>query len=117
MGSIINLKRGAAKVEFYQNINKIREAYNSGYVVYKLLFEYMQKSVGLKMSYRSFYEYAKKEFNLDIKNSKKETLANTKELNNPKTDEINKDINYDIEESMQEYMKNMEHIFNSKKRR
>lgn len=54
-------RRGMHKIEFYTSLNEIRELYNQGYVVLKILYEEMKKRRNWEMSYWSFCKYAKKE--------------------------------------------------------
>jgi len=93
------LRRGSAKIEFYQNFQTIKNAYDSGFIVYKILYEHLQEKINLQMSYRTFYKYAKREFEPKQAKIKPPTLSKNK---NKSTNEIDK--------SMNEYMKNFEHI-------
>jgi len=61
--------RGMHKVEFYSSLNEIKELYNQGYVVLKILYEEMKKRKDWEMSYWSFLKYAKLE--LPLKKSSK----------------------------------------------
>ncbi len=54
-------QRGMQKIEFYTSLHEIRELYDSGYVVLKILYEEMKKRRGWEMSYWSFCKYAKEE--------------------------------------------------------
>ena len=93
------MRRGTAKIEFYQNFDTIKNAYNNGLIVYKLLYEHLQEKINLQMSYRTFYKYAKREFEPKQTKINSPTLSKNKESS---TKEIDK--------SMNEYMKNFEHI-------
>ncbi|HES59184.1 MAG TPA: hypothetical protein ENO18_02025 [Caldithrix sp.] len=57
-------RRGMHKIEFYTSLNEIRELYNQGYVVFKILYEEMKKRRNWDMSYWSFCKYAKKELGI-----------------------------------------------------
>jgi hypothetical protein len=131
-GSLTNLKRGMATIEFYQKLKLIRNAYNDGFVVYKHLYKHIKKKYGLKMSYRSFINYAKKEFepNSNEKEVGKKSGQVKKVINNNEVirgeliEPINdtpsskkEEIDEDTQKSMEEYLKNMSHIFEAKKRR
>jgi hypothetical protein len=61
--------RGMHKVEFYSSLNEIKELYDQGYVVLKILYEEMKKRKEWEMSYWSFLKYAKRE--LPLKKSTK----------------------------------------------
>ena len=61
--------RGMHKVEFYSSLNEIKELYDQGYVVLKILYEEMKKHKDWEMSYWSFLKYAKRE--LPLKKSTK----------------------------------------------
>jgi hypothetical protein len=61
--------RGMHKVEFYSSLNEIKELYDQGYVVLKILYEEMKKRKEWEMSYWSFVKYAKLE--LPLKKSTK----------------------------------------------
>jgi hypothetical protein len=61
--------RGMHKVEFYSSLNEIKELYDQGYVVLKILYEEMKKRKNWEMSYWSFLKYAKLE--LPLKKSTK----------------------------------------------
>jgi len=98
-GSIYNLRRGSAKIEFYQNFDTIKNAYNNGLIVYKLLYEHLQEKINLQMSYRTFYQYAKKEFEPKQAKIDSPTLSKNKGSSTK-----------DIDKSMNEYIKNFEHI-------
>jgi hypothetical protein len=65
--------RGMHKVEFYSSLNEIKELYDQGYVVLKILYEEMKKRKDWEMSYWSFLKYAKLELPL-----KKSTKTKTK---------------------------------------
>ena len=130
IGSYTNLERGKATIEFYQNLKAIREAYNNGYVVYKHLYYYIKAKQNLKMSYRSFINYAKKEFEpnsnekeVGKKSGQAEKVSNKNEVIEGELIEPINDTSLEKEEidddtlaSMEEYMKNMSHIFEAKKR-
>lgn len=124
-----NLKRGRAKIEFYQHIKEIREAYNQGFVVYKALYEKMSIDLQLKMGYDAFLKYAKIEFEPETQKnrSRKKSTQDTnldksiekeiiKPVKNTHTSEENK-TDKDTQESMEEYLKNIAPILNAKKRR
>ncbi|MDY0402419.1 hypothetical protein [Sulfurovum sp.] len=57
-------RRGMQKIEFYTSLDEIRELYNQGYVVLKILYEEMKKRRNWEMSYWSFCKYAKKELGI-----------------------------------------------------
>lgn len=61
------MKRGEAKIEFYSNIEYIKEKYNSGIVVSKILFEHLKKEKNIKMCYEQFNKYFNDEFKLKNK--------------------------------------------------
>ena len=75
--------RGMHKVEFYSSLNEIKELYDQGYVVLKILYEEMKKRKEWEMSYWSFLKYAKRELPLK-KSTKTETKKET-----PKQEETN----------------------------
>jgi hypothetical protein len=75
--------RGMHKVEFYSSLNEIKELYDQGYVVLKILYEEMKKRKNWEMSYWSFVKYAKRELPL-----KKSTKMQT-EKETPKKVETN----------------------------
>lgn len=64
-------RRGMQKIEFYTSLNEIKELYDQGYVVLKILYEEMKKRRNWEMSYWSFCKYAKEELPLK-KSIKKE---------------------------------------------
>ena len=68
--------RGMHKVEFYSSLNEIKELYDQGYVVLKILYEEMKKRKEWEMSYWSFLKYAKRELPLQ-KSTKTETKKET----------------------------------------
>jgi hypothetical protein len=120
-----------ATIEFYQKLKLIRDAYNSGFVVYKHLYDHIKNKHGLKMSYRSFINYAKKEF--DSNSNEKEVGKKSGQAKNVSNDDeviegeliepVNdtsslekEEIDEDAQKSMEEYLKNMSHIFEAKKR-
>ena len=125
-----NLRRGRAKIEFYQHIKEIRKAYYQGFVVYKVLYEKMRNDLNLKMGYDAFLKYAKIEFepNTNKKEVGKKSGQTNNESNNSELIEgeviepvsdtsLQKlQIDKDTQKAMEEYMKNMEHIFKTKKR-
>ena len=57
----MSIIRGEIKVEFYTHKNEIKEEYDNGQVVLKILYEKLKKKYNWKMSYRSFCIYAKRE--------------------------------------------------------
>lgn len=67
-------RRGMHKIEFYSSLNEIKELYDQGYVVLKILYEEMQKRKNWDMSYWSFLKYAKEE--LPLKKSLKSETKN-----------------------------------------
>ncbi|HIP50991.1 MAG TPA: hypothetical protein EYG94_02790 [Campylobacterales bacterium] len=69
-------RRGMHKIEFYSSLNEIKELYDQGYVVLKILYEEMQKRKNWDMSYWSFLKYAKEELPLK-KSTKNETKSET----------------------------------------
>ena len=73
--------RGMHKVEFYSSLNEIKELYDQGYVVLKILYEEMKKRKEWEMSYWSFLKYAKRELPL-----KKSTKIETKKETSKKED-------------------------------
>ena len=75
--------RGMHKVEFYSSLNEIKELYDQGYVVLKILYEEMKKRKDWEMSYWSFLKYAKLE--LPLKKSTKTEI----EKETPKKEETN----------------------------
>ena len=75
--------KGMHKVEFYSSLNEIKELYDQGYVVLKILYEEMKKRKEWEMSYWSFLKYAKRELPLQ-KSTKTETKKDT-----PKKEETN----------------------------
>ncbi len=124
------MERGKATIEFYQNLKAIKEAYNNGYIVYKHLYDFIKAKQNLKMSYRSFINYAKKEFDSNSnkkevgkKSSQVENVSNKSEvIEGELIEPINDTSSLDKEEfdddtlaSMEEYMKNMSHIFETRK--
>ena len=70
--------RGKHKIEFYVALDEIKELYNQGYVVFKILYEEMKKRRNWEMSYWSFCKYAKEELTLK-KSTKSETPKVEKE--------------------------------------
>jgi len=74
--------RGMHKVEFYSSLNEIKELYDQGYVVLKILYEEMKKRKEWEMSYWSFLKYAKRELPLQ-KSTKTETKKETPEKEEP----------------------------------
>jgi len=70
--------RGMHKVEFYSSLNEIKELYDQGYVVLKILYEEMKKRKNWEMSYWSFLKYAKLELPLkkSTKNERKKEETN-----------------------------------------
>jgi len=67
-------RRGMHKIEFYSSLDEIKELYDQGYVVLKILYEEMQKRKNWDMSYWSFLKYAKEE--LPLKKSVKSETKN-----------------------------------------
>ncbi len=61
--------RGMHKVEFYSSLDEIKELYDQGHVVLKILYEEMKNRKNWEMSYWSFLKYAKRE--LPLKKSTK----------------------------------------------
>ena len=74
--------RGMHKVEFYSSLNEIKELYDQGYVVLKILYEEMKKRKEWEMSYWSFLKYAKRELPLK-KSTKTETKKETPKKEEP----------------------------------
>ena len=74
--------RGMHKVEFYSSLNEIKELYDQGYVVLKILYEEMKKRKEWEMSYWSFLKYAKRELPLQ-KSTKTETKKETPKKEEP----------------------------------
>ena len=113
------LKRGMGKIEFYQHLKVIKEAYNQGFIVYKILYEHIKKEFNLKMAYDTFLKYAKKEFESESVNTTLSTKANpiTKKETN-KNSSLKEEQNIkDTQKSMEEYLKNFASILDSKKRK
>lgn len=50
-------KRGEAKVEFYSNLDWIKDQYNNGVIISKFLFQKAQKEKNFKMGYPQFNKY------------------------------------------------------------
>ena len=78
--------RGMHKVEFYSSLGEIKDLYDQGYVVLKILYEEMKKRKNWEMSYWSFLKYAKRELPLkkSIKTeTKKETSLKEKTNDGP----------------------------------
>jgi hypothetical protein len=75
--------RGMHKVEFYSSLNEIKELYDQGYVVLKILYEEMKKRKNWEISYWSFVKYAKEELPLK-KSTKNKTPKIEKEDTGPK---------------------------------
>ena len=88
--------RGIHKVEFYMALDEIKELYNQGYVVFKILYEEMKKRRKWEMSYWSFCKYAKQEL-LDNTKSKahlnNENITHEIEDLTPKNEVNNTDLN------------------------
>jgi len=61
--------KGEIKIEFYANLKEIQDLYfDKGLRVYKILYEKIKETHNLKMSYKMFCYYAKKELNSTTKN-------------------------------------------------
>jgi len=60
--------RGLHKIEFYSHINEIRNMYQNGYVVLKILYQELKNKYNWKMSYWSFCKYMNEEM-INSKNS------------------------------------------------
>jgi len=70
-------ERGNLKIEFYSHLEEINEMYfNQGKRVFKILHSELSKKYNLKISYKMFCYYAKKEF-------KKNTSVKLKDSSNP----------------------------------
>ena len=65
------------------SLNEIKELYDQGYVVLKILYEEMKKRKDWEMSYWSFVKYAKRELPL------KKSTKNEIEKETPKKEETN----------------------------
>ncbi|MBZ7980331.1 hypothetical protein AVBRAN12640_07940 [Campylobacter sp. RM12640] len=85
------MKRGEAKIEFYSNIEYIKDKYNSGIVVSKILFEHFKKEKNIQMCYEQFNKYFNDEFKLknQLNYTKNENIS--KDIKEPKKIEIRND--------------------------
>jgi hypothetical protein len=54
-------KKGSKKVEFFVNINLIRQRYNEGMVVAKLLYDELITAGKITMQYQTFAKYLRNE--------------------------------------------------------
>lgn len=57
------MKKGEGTIEFYANLNWLKEQYEAGQVVAKFLYEKAVKEKGFKMSYKQFGRYFNEELN------------------------------------------------------
>lgn len=57
------MKKGEGTIEFYANLNWLKEQYEAGQVVAKFLYAKAVKEKGFKMSYKQFGRY----FNEELK--------------------------------------------------
>jgi len=73
-------RRGMHKVEFFLHIDEIKEMYDKGYVVLKILYEELKTKYNWSMSYWSFRKYMNEEII-----SKKETEETPKEMKQPES--------------------------------
>jgi len=71
-------QRGIHKIEFFANIEYIRQLYKDGYVVAKILFEKLQKEKQITMSYESFIKY----FNQNIKEPQQTIIPSIQVIDN-----------------------------------
>lgn len=59
------MKKGEAKIEFFSNLNYLKQEFESGLVVSKFLYKKAKTNKNLKMSYKQFNKY----FNDTFKNT------------------------------------------------
>ncbi|EDP5801363.1 hypothetical protein FV933_04820 [Campylobacter jejuni] len=72
------MKRGFAKIEFFANLEYLKQEYNKGYVVSKILYEKAKQDKNISMVYSQFNKYFNDEFKNKIK--KKETIQEDNQL-------------------------------------
>ncbi|WP_139454146.1 hypothetical protein [Campylobacter armoricus] len=51
------MKRGFAKIEFFANLEYLKQEYNKGYVVSKILYEKAKQDKNISMVYSQFNKY------------------------------------------------------------
>ena len=94
--------RGEGKVEFYTHKNEIKKEYDNGQVVLKLLYKKLQKKYNWKMSYGTFYTYAK----LELKNPR------IKERKKGRIEEIKtNDSDEETKKEMARVLESLKHLF------
>ncbi|EHF1061125.1 hypothetical protein J0R77_001897, partial [Campylobacter coli] len=54
------MKRGFAKIEFFANLEYLKQEYNKGYVVSKILYEKAKQDKNISMVYSQFNKYFNK---------------------------------------------------------
>ncbi|EKI5496049.1 hypothetical protein PAC54_001727 [Campylobacter jejuni] len=64
------MKRGFAKIEFFANLEYLKQEYNKGYVVSKILYEKAKQDKNISMVYSQFNKYFNEVFKnkIDFKN-------------------------------------------------
>ena len=55
------MKRGFAKIEFFANLEYLKQEYNKGYVVSKILYEKAKQDKNISMVYSQLNKIEKKE--------------------------------------------------------
>lgn len=71
------MKRGFAKIEFFANLEYLKQEYNKGYVVSKILYEKAKQDKNISMVYSQFNKYFNEVFKNKIE--KKEIIQENKE--------------------------------------
>ncbi len=66
------MKRGFAKIEFFANLEYLKQEYNKGYVVSKILYEKAKQDKNISMVYSQFNKYFNEVFKNKI--TKKEII-------------------------------------------
>ncbi|EIM5579145.1 hypothetical protein QMK09_09265 (plasmid) [Campylobacter jejuni] len=84
------MKRGFAKIEFFANLEYLKQEYNKGYVVSKILYEKAKQDKNISMVYSQFNKYFNEVFKNKIE--KREITQENKEPIKVKIDTKSKKV-------------------------
>ncbi|EOF4405775.1 hypothetical protein ACKWRQ_001619 [Campylobacter upsaliensis] len=84
------MKRGFAKIEFFANLEYLKQEYNKGYVVSKILYEKAKQDKNISMVYSQFNKYFNEVFKNKIE--KREITRENKEPIKVKIDTKSKKV-------------------------
>ncbi len=105
------MKKGEAKIEFFSNLNYLKQEFESGLVVSKFLYKKAKTNKNLKMSYKQFNKY----FNDTFKNTHNKSKTALKSKNYLKEYQSStKDKKLENEPLKLKIQTNSKNVFNAK---